>query len=379
MKILFTGGGTGGHFYPIVAIAEEIDRLVEERKLVGVEKHYMAAESYDAGLLLERDITFHHVSAGKVRAYFSPLNFLDIFKTTAGLLRAIVRLYFLFPDIIFGKGGSESFPALFAARVLGIPVMIHESDTVPGRVNRWAAKFALRIGLGFPEAAAHFKTIDKKKIAHTGIPVRRELFHPEREGAQEFLHLEAGIPVLLVLGGSQGAMALNERVLDALPRLVEHYQVIHQTGTANIEECTRLAALVLEGSEQRTRYHPFGFFKTLALKQAAGAADLLLCRAGATTIAEAALWGLPAIVVPLPRAKGDHQRENAFAYARTGAAVVIEEANLTSTILLQETDRLMGNVTERERMRNAARAFARPDAASLIADELLRLGLKHEG
>ncbi len=379
MKILFTGGGTGGHFYPIIAIAEEIDRLVEERKLIGVEKHYMAAEQFDASLLLERDITFHQVPAGKVRAYFSPLNFFDIFKTAAGLLRAIVRLYFLFPDVIFGKGGSESFPALFAARVLGIPVMIHESDTLPGRVNRWAAKFALRIGTGFPEAAAHFKTADKEKIAHTGIPVRRELFRPEYQGARDFLDLEAGIPVLLVLGGSQGAVALNERVLDALPRLLERYQVIHQTGMANIEECTRLAVLLLEGSEQRSRYHPFGFLNTLALKQAAGATDLLLCRAGATTIAEAALWGLPAIVVPLPSAKGDHQRENAFAYARTGAAVVIEEANLTTTILLQEIGRLLGNVTERERMKNAARAFARPDAATLIADELLRLALKHEG
>ena len=379
MKILFTGGDTGGHFFPIMAIAEEMDHVIEERKLVGVEKHYMAAKPLDAGLLLERDITFHQVPAGKVRAYFSPLNFFDIFKTAGGLLKALVRLYFVFPDVVFGKGGSASFPALFAARVLGIPVMIHESDAVPGSVNRWAAKFALRIALGFPEAAAHFRAKDKEKIAHTGIPVRRGLFYPEREGAQEFLHLEADIPVLLVLGGSQGARALNERVLGALPRLLERYQVIHQTGTAWIEEHNRLAALILEKSTHAARYHPFGVLNLLALKQAAGAADLILCRAGATTIAETAIWGLPAVVVPLPSAKGDHQRENAFAYARGGAAVVIEEVNLTTTILIQEVDRLMANVAERERMRNAARAFARPDAAALIADELLRLAVRHEG
>jgi UDP-N-acetylglucosamine--N-acetylmuramyl-(pentapeptide) pyrophosphoryl-undecaprenol N-acetylglucosamine transferase len=193
------------------------------------------------------------------------------------------------------------------------------------------------------------------------------------------LHLEAGIPVLLVLGGSQGAEALNEPILDALPRLLENYQVIHQTGVANFEENARVAALVLEKSERPTRYHPFGFLNILALKQAAGAADLVLCRAGATTLAETAIWGLPAIVVPLPSAKGDHQRENAFAYARTGAAVVIEEANLTTTILIQEVERLMASVAERERMANAARAFARPDAAALIADELLRLAITHEG
>ena len=138
MKILFTGGGTGGHFYPIIAIAQAINEIQEKEKLVGVELFYMSNSPYDERLLFENGISYKEISAGKIRRYFSFKNFTDLFKTFNGIISAIAALYVIYPDVVFGKGGYASFPVLFAARLLRIPVIIHESDSHPGRANLWA-------------------------------------------------------------------------------------------------------------------------------------------------------------------------------------------------------------------------------------------------
>src|SRR3990167_8331321 len=171
MRILFTGGGTGGHFYPIIAIAEELNRLVKEKRLLEVGLFYMSHTPYNAGVLFEHGITFKKNSAGKIRkaggAKFL-FNFIDLFKTGWGFLVSLVQIFRLYPDVVFGKGAYASFPALLAARILRIPVVIHESDTVPGRVNKWAAKFADRIAVSYAETAKYFKP---EKVAFTGQPV----------------------------------------------------------------------------------------------------------------------------------------------------------------------------------------------------------------
>src|SRR5512141_1251856 len=149
MKILFTGGGTGGHFFPIIAVAEQIKAVSIERKLLMPHLYYMSNEPYDAKVLFEHGIKFVPVTAGKMRHYFSLLNFLDWFKTAWGIATAVVKMFIIFPDVVFGKGGFASFPALFAARLLGIPVVIHDSDSIPGRVNRWAGKFAQKVALSY--------------------------------------------------------------------------------------------------------------------------------------------------------------------------------------------------------------------------------------
>src|SRR5271168_2021017 len=175
MKILLTGGGTGGHFYPIIAIAEELWEIGKEKKLLNPKIYYMADAPYNAKILFDHDIIFKPVTAGKIRRYFSLLNILDLFKIAIGSFQALWQLFFLFPDVVFGKGGYASFPALFAARILGIPVVIHESDSDPGRVNIWAGKFAKRIALSYPEAASYFPP---GKTAFTGNPVRSEIKIP---------------------------------------------------------------------------------------------------------------------------------------------------------------------------------------------------------
>ncbi len=374
MKILLTGGGSGGHFYPVVAVAEAINRYAKEQKLIDVELFYMAPAPYDEQLLLDNNIKFIKIPAGKMRRYFSLLNFFDLFVTAWGTIKALWKMFFIYPDVVFGKGGFVSFPALFAARFLKIPVVIHESDSAPGKVNKWAGKFARRIALSFPQAAEYFA---EENVAYTGNPIRQEIIYADRQGGREYLKLEQNIPVVLILGGSQGSQTINENILDVLPRLVEQYQIVHQTGPNNIKLVQETANIVLQSSQYKNRYHPHPQFDSLALRMAAGAADVIISRAG-STIFEIAVWGVPAILIPITKSNLDHQRKNAYNYARAGAAIVIEENNLTPNILISEIHRLIGDKPVLEKMRAAALAFAKGDAAATIAGEILGIALEHE-
>jgi UDP-N-acetylglucosamine--N-acetylmuramyl-(pentapeptide) pyrophosphoryl-undecaprenol N-acetylglucosamine transferase len=171
MKIIFTGGGSGGHFYPIIAVAEAVNDIVKERNLIAPELYYIADTPYDERLLYENDIIFKRTPAGKVRRYFSFRNVSDFIKTMAGVPSALFQLFGIFPDVVFSKGSYVSVPTVTAARILGIPVIIHESDAVPGRANLYAAKFAKRIAVAFPQAADLFP--HKDRVAFVGQPVRK--------------------------------------------------------------------------------------------------------------------------------------------------------------------------------------------------------------
>lgn len=378
MRILFTGGGSGGHFYPIISIAEELRALAKENKLIELELFFMSPTPYDAGVLFEHGIEYKKNSAGKLRRSGSLLslipNFFDLWKTLWGVIVSIIEVYRLYPDVVFGKGGYASFPALLAARLLRIPVVIHESDTVPGRVSLWAGKFADRIALSYKEAAKYFPA---GKVAYTGQPVRKEIAHPITEGARAFLKLEDGVPVVLVLGGSQGAVKLNEALLGGLKKLLEKYAVIHQTGGRNLVEAKETAAAILFDSQHKDRYKPFDYLNPLALRMAAGVASVVVSRAG-STIFEIAAWGVPSIIIPINEKVSRDQRSNAFAYARSGSCEVVEEDNLTPNILYSEIERLSTNEAEREKMKAATKSFYKPDAARLVAEEILKIALEHE-
>jgi UDP-N-acetylglucosamine--N-acetylmuramyl-(pentapeptide) pyrophosphoryl-undecaprenol N-acetylglucosamine transferase len=374
MKILFTGSGSGGHFYPIIAVAEAINDLVRERKLVEPDLIYAAPEPYDREMLYANGIRFVPTSAGKLRRYFSILNFFDYFKTGWGVLRSMLRIFFLYPDVVFGKGGYGSFPTLLAARIFRIPVVIHESDSEPGRVNLWAGKFAQKIAVSYPKAGKFFPA---DKVAFTGNPVRKATLVPARDGALEFFKFTPELPVIFVTGGSQGAQALNDGVIAALPQLIQKYQIIHQTGVDNLEDVQGRARVALGDTLHTERYKPIGYLGDLEMRMAAGAASLVISRGG-STIFEIASWGVPSIIVPLPSAAQDHQSKNAFAYARAGACSVIEQQNLTPGLLVSEVNRILGSEPIKHAMSNAARAFARADAAKTIAEAILDIALSHE-
>ncbi len=373
MKIVLTGGGTAGHFYPLIAIAEEVNKIAEEENLLRPELYYFSVDPHDAKALFDNAVVFKRVFAGKARLYFSLLNFLDKGKLAFGILKALWDMYFLYPDVVVSKGGYASVPAVFAARMLKIPIVVHESDTVPGRANMWAARFAARIAVSWPEAYEYFPA---EKTACTGQPVRAQLLIPEKHGAHEFLKLRKDMPVILVLGGSQGATAMNEALISILPQLVKKYQVLHQTGMKNFDEISVLASVVLKSVEEKNAYKPFGYLTLLAMKMAAGAADLVVSRAG-STIFEIAAWGKPSILIPIQESNGDHQRKNAFSYARRGAATVIEEKNMTPSVLFSEISKIMEQGDLQEKMSTAAKEFFQPDAARKIAREAIKIALAH--
>ncbi len=375
MKILFTRGGTGGHFYPIIAVVEAINDLVREKKLLQPELYFMSPTPYNSRALFDNGVQFIAVPAGKVRRYFSLLNFTDIFKTIYGCLWALVKVYSIYPDVIFGKGGYASFPTLLAGKILNIPVVIHESDSKPGKVNSWAGKFAKRIALSYPDAIQYFT--HKDRVAYTGNPIRKEITQPLQNGAREFLEMEDSTPTVLVLGGSQGSQNINDVIVSALPELLNNFQVIHQTGKANLEEIKSTATVVLKDHTYAYRYHPFDYLNELALRMSAGLANVVVSRAG-STIFEIAAWGVPSIIIPLPSSISHDQTNNAFSYGRTGAASIIEENNLSAHILIEEISRIVGSPEITTLMKEKAKAFARLDSAKVIAGAILDLALEHE-
>ena len=375
MKIVFTGGGTVGHFYPVIAVAQKVNQIIDHEHILGAKLYYVSDDPFDKKMLVENELMFEQVSAGKMRTYFSLKNFSDIFKTFFGVINAIFKLFSIYPDVVFSKGGYASFPVIFAARILRIPVIIHESDSVPGRVNKWAGHFAKKIAISFPEAAEYFP---KEKTAWTGQPILSEVEHPALHNeALEYFKFEESLPVIVIIGGSQGAELINNTILDALPRLTKNYQIIHQTGIKNFETVSGQAEVVLGGDKHKSRYLPLSYLNQLVKKMAAGAASLIVSRAG-STISEIASWGVPSIIIPITTTNGDHQRKNAFSYARAGACSVIEEANMTANILSSEIERILGDKEGCERMIQSAKAFSKPGAAEKIARELVDIALSHE-
>lgn len=374
MKILFTGGGTGGHFYPVIAVAQALYDSAREKKVLLPKLYFMAPSKYNPRALFDNDIEFVQVPAGKLRRYFSIMNFFDFFKTIYGVFIAIIKMYHIYPDVVFGKGGYASFPPLFAARILRIPVIIHESDSSPGRVNTWASKFAQKIAISYPDVANAF---DKNKVAFTGNPIRKEVISPLSNGAREYLKLEEHTPTIFILGGSQGSQNINDAIIDSLPELVSKYQIIHQTGRNNFESVKNMVNIILKDNQYYYRYHAFDYLNDLSMRMAAGASDLVISRGG-SIIFEIAVWGLPSIIIPLPKEISHDQEKNAFSYAHTGACTVIEEQNLSSHIIISEIDRILNNQYIKDKMSKGAKEFGRIDAAHKIAEVILETALAHE-
>jgi len=377
MKIVFTGGGTGGHFYPLVAVASEINDIVEKRNLIRPELFYVSNAPYDEMLLYQHEMQYKHIMAGKMRRYVSLKNGFDFFKTLIGVPSAMALLFKIYPDVVFSKGGYVSVPVVFAARILRIPVFIHDSDAIPGRANLWAGKFATRIAVSYPEAADFFPK-HKKRIACVGNPIRKRIAIPTTKGAHDHFGFSSDVPTILILGGSQGAEKINSTMHMAIKELLKNYQVIHQIGKNNFDSFKELISVELEGDEHIDRYKAFPFLDEVDLKYAAGCANIIISRAGSGSIFEIASWGKPSILVPIPENVSRDQRKNAYAYAREGACEVIDQENFSPHVVVAEVNRILQDHALMEKMQKSAKAFAKPDAAKHIAQELVKMMLEHE-
>jgi UDP-N-acetylglucosamine--N-acetylmuramyl-(pentapeptide) pyrophosphoryl-undecaprenol N-acetylglucosamine transferase len=230
------------------------------------------------------------------------------------------------------------------------------------------------VAISFAEAAPYFPA---DKTAFTGNPIRKEITGVGREEARNYLKLEQQTPVILIMGGSQGSKIINETLISILPKLVEKYQIIHQAGENNIEEIKKLSASVLKNNLMAGRYHPFDYLNNEIIRMATSASDVVVSRAG-SSIFEISFWGLPSILIPIEDSNEDHQRKNAFIYSASGAALVIEEKNLTGSVLFFDIERLLNDRSLLQKMSESARAFSKPDAAGKIAREVLNLALTHQ-
>ncbi|MES2059586.1 MAG: UDP-N-acetylglucosamine--N-acetylmuramyl-(pentapeptide) pyrophosphoryl-undecaprenol N-acetylglucosamine transferase [Patescibacteria group bacterium] len=382
MKIILAGAGSGGHFYPLIAITEAIRDIVKEKNLLQVKVYYLAPNPYNAGILFDNEIEFQKIYAGKIRRYFSIRNAIDIVLTGFGFIATFFKVFSIFPDVVVSKGGMMSLPVVFAAKILRIPIVIHENDSVPGRANLLAGKYATKIALSYPEAADYYRKQEPKKdisekLAYTGNPLRKEILTVVKEGAREYLGLEEGLPTIAILGGSLGSKRINDTILDSLPTLLSKYQIIHQTGKLNFKETKATSEIILENSPWKGRYHPFDYLNGLAERMMAGSTDLIISRGG-STIFEIAAWGIPSIIIPISDSNGDHQRKNAYNYQRSGGCIVIDENNMTPEILETEIKDILESPDKISKMRAGALSFAKTDAAYKIAEQVINIALTHE-
>lgn len=375
MRILFTGGGTGGHFFPILALIREIKRVAEDERILDLELFYMSPDDLGARLLDEEEVVRIKVRSGKWRPVSSPqdafLNLRDALNLFIGVWQALWNVFLVVPDVVFSKGGWGALPGVIAAVIFRIPIIIHESDAIPGKVSMFAARFAARIGIAFTEAAQYFPA---GKTALVGIPIRRRILGGKKDEAKEAFDIISAAPVVGLLGASQGAAPINDAALGVLRELTDKYEIIHQTGEKNLDEVREQASVILE-FRHKERYHPVGFLDETGMRDFYAACDLIVSRASASSIFEIAAHGIPSILVPLSHAAQNHQWENAYAYAADGATVILEQANLTPHVLLAEIKKLTDDPERMKRMGEAAKRFARLDATEIAAREILKLGV----
>lgn len=368
MRIGFVGGGTGGHFYPLIAVAEKLQASDYHTEL-----YYFGPAPYDQEALATHNIRFVSCPAGKLRRYFSIQNFFDIFRNFFGIFVAIWKLYLIYPDVIFSKGGYTSVPILTAAKLLRIPIVIHESDAVPGRANMLALKAAEYIGIAYDDAAQFFPA---EKTALVGIPMRSEIKNPP-DNPFEYLSIPNDKPLIYITGGSTGAARVNDLVLQSLGELLPHYRIFHQTGPANIQELRLAAQGLLGDSALQSSYYLEGTLPPDVVAALMKAAAIIITRAGSTTLFEIAYHGKPAIIIPIPEDVSRDQRTNAYAFARSGAAVVIEEHNLTKHLLTQEIATILNDQATYQSMAEAAKSMYIDGAEDKIASILASIGVKH--
>jgi UDP-N-acetylglucosamine--N-acetylmuramyl-(pentapeptide) pyrophosphoryl-undecaprenol N-acetylglucosamine transferase len=346
-----------------------------------VEFSYLGPKDAYSALLSARGIPVYPVASGKMRRYFSLQNFLDGPKFVIGFFQALWKLYFIMPDVVFSKGGTGALPVVVAAWFYRIPIAIHDSDAQPGLTNVTSGRFATRVFLSFARAAAFFRA---DKVEVTGSPLRTELLgeRPSKEAAKEIMGFDKTQPLVLIIGGSQGAQRINEFVLANLPQFIAMTSVLHQTGAGNFAEVEKLSKIALAEVPVTYRYVPVGYFGGAAGATAGGdmataltAADVVVARSG-SSVCEFAAFGLPAILIPLSTSANDHQRVDAYEFAATGAAIVIEEANLLPGIFFAQLTNVLTDADLRAKMSAASSLFFIPGAADKIADGLMRMSAR---
>lgn len=353
-RIVFTGGGTAGHVTPNLAVLEALDRKKWEVHYIGT------GDGMERGLIEGmKGVAYHAVSSGKLRRYFDWRNFTDPFRVIAGAGQAHSLMRRIRPAVVFSKGGYVTVPVVAGAWLAHVPVVLHESDLTPGLANKLATPFSTVVCVSFPETEAH---IHKKEVVHTGTPVRRSLLRGDRAKALKLCDFSGKKPILFIMGGSLGAVAVNEAVDAALSDLLVHFDIIHIRGRENMRPDLK-----------RHGYAPFGYV-TDELKHMLAAADIVLSRAGANAIFEFLALKKPMLLIPYPKgaSRGD-QIDNAHSFEKQGYAQVLMQEDVTSKRL---TDSLRQLYRNRYTYISAMKEEAERDTVGMIIGVLERVALE---
>lgn len=323
-KIVLTGGGTAGHVTPNIALIPPLQEL-------GYEIHYIGSkDGIEKQLISKMGIPYYSISTGKLRRYLSLKNFSDPFRVLKGSFEARSILKKIRPDIVFSKGGFVAVPVVFAANGLKIPAIIHESDMTPGLANKLCIPKAIKVCCNFPETAAY---LPEEKAVVTGTPIRPQLMHGNADNGRAFCGFHKEKPIVLIIGGSLGSVAINEAVRASLPALTEKYQIIHLCGKGHLEPA-------LEGTMDYVQFE----YIDQELPDLFAAAELIVSRAGANAICEIAALAKPNLLIPLPAeaSRGD-QLLNAASYEKQGYSMVLQEKEVTAETLLSHLNDLHEN------------------------------------
>lgn len=364
MKVIFTGGGTAGHIYPLLAVIREMRKNYSDPDL---NLYYFGPKNERVKTIFSvENVKVKSIPSGKFRRYFSFKNILDAFLIPLGIIKALFVLFFLAPDVIFSKGGHGSFATVFAGKLLQIPVFLHESDATLGLAARIQNRWAIEVFTSFRDT----EKVKEDKVVCVGNPIRPILQNGNKKEAKKIFKLEGKKPILLVLGGSLGAQSINNVILEALQDLLINFEIIHQTGRASFKQTSKEAE-VLARNDLKNRYHVEAFLNENQLSHAFAAADFIISRAGSGAIFEIAVSGKPSILIPMPKSAQDHQLKNAYKYEEYGACEVIENENLKPHFLFEKIKYLFAHPEILEQMRSRATDFSRPKAAKIIANYLL--------
>ena len=358
-KIVISGGGTGGHIYPAIAIANELRSLNPKLDIIFIG----GKERLEAKIIPRYNFPFVAIPAEGFPRGLTLRWFKVIIKVLSGFINSIALLKQLKPKVVIGTGGYVCGPVLLGAVLLGIPAVIQEQNTVPGLTNRILGRFVDEIHIAFEEAAKYFKP---ERTLLIGNPIRREIANAKGDYGK--LGLNDAMLTIFVLGGSQGASRFSVAMMGALPLLepfAHKIQIVHQARDDDIDEVKAQYA----SSNITNLVQPF--FNNI--HEIYSLTDLMVCRAGAMTLAEVTASGLPAIVVPYPYATADHQTKNAQAMQQNGAAILIKDEELTGERLAETIISLLEDEKTLAQMADASRKLGKPDATERIAKAVLNL------
>lgn len=352
-KIVLTGGGTAGHVTPNLALLPHLTDAGFEITYIG------SYEGIEKKLIADFNIPYVGISTGKFRRYMDPKNLTDPFRVIKGYGQARQFLKEYQPDVVFSKGGFVSVPVVLAAASLHIPCIIHESDMTPGLANKLCLPSAYKICCNFPET---MEMLPEKKAVLTGTPIREELRKGDKLSGLNFCGFTANKPVLMVIGGSQGALNVNKAIRDALPQLLERFQVVHLCGKGKLDN------LYLN----TPGYIQFEYVKG-ELKDLFALADIVVSRAGANAICELLALRKPNLLIPLPssNSRGD-QMLNAKSFEAQGYSMVLDEADMTREVLVEKINTLFDNrISFLEAMDKSSQKDSIPTIMKLIEDAVL--------